>query len=99
MKKFELFAYTSSVLLLIYFENATSTSYTTNGGRFGYGSREGKGLGLKGQSCTLQIVESSRSADEKKNRISAEKLLNNINNCWNGVQTKVEKQAPSMDRT
>ena len=35
----------------------------------------------------------------KKNRISAEKLLNNINNCRNGVQTKVEKQARSMDRT
>ena len=35
----------------------------------------------------------------KKDRISAEKLLNNINNCRNGVQTKVEKQAWSMDRT
>ena len=34
----------------------------------------------------------------KKDRISAEKLLNNINNCRNGVQTKVEKQARSMDR-
>ena len=64
VKKLELFWYTSSVLSLIYFENA-STSYATIGGKFGYGSREGKGLGLKGQRCTLQIVESSRSADEK----------------------------------
>ena len=71
----------------------------TNGGRFGYGSREGNGLGSKGQSCTLQIVENSGSTDEKKDRISAEKLLNNINNCRNGVQTKVEKQARSMDGT
>ena len=36
---------------------------------------------------------------KKKDRISAEKLLNNINNCRNGVQTKVEKQAWSMDGT
>ena len=35
-------------------------------GRLGYGSREGKGLGLKGQSCTLQIVENNRSTDEKE---------------------------------
>ena len=35
----------------------------------------------------------------KKDRISAEKLLNNINNCRNGVQTKVKKQAWSMDQT
>ena len=95
MKKLELFSYTSAVLSLIYFEN-TSTSCATNGGSSGYGSREGKGLGWKGQSCTLQIVENSRSTDEK-GRISAEKLLNNINNCRNGVQTKVEKQARSMD--
>ena len=63
-----------------------------------HGSREGKGLGSKGQSCTLEIGENSRSADEK-NRISAEKLWNNINNCRNGVETKVEKQAWSIDRT
>ena len=96
MKKLELFSCTSAVLSLIYFENA-SKSFSRNGGRFGYGSREGKGLGSKGQSCTLQIVENSHSADEK-NRLSAEKLLNNISNCRNGVQTKVEKQARSMDR-
>ena len=38
------------------------------------------------------LVNRSRSIDEKKkkkNRISAEKLLNNFNNCRNGVQTKV----------
>ena len=65
VKKLELFSYTSVMLSLIYFENR-STSYATNGRRFGYGSREGKGLGSKGQSCTLQIVEKSRSTDEKK---------------------------------
>ena len=65
VKKLELFSYMSAVLSLIYFENI-STSYATNGGRFGYGSREGKGLGLKGQSFTLQIMENSRSTDEKK---------------------------------
>ena len=35
------------------------------------------------------LVNRSRSIDEKKDRISAEKLLNNINKCRNGVQTKV----------
>ena len=53
------------MLSLIYFQN-TSKSYVTNGGRLGYGSREGKGLGSKGQSCTLKIVENNRSTDEKE---------------------------------
>ena len=35
------------------------------------------------------LVNRSRSIDEKKDRISAEKLLNNFSNCRNGVQTKV----------
>ena len=65
VKKLEFFSYTSAVLTLIYFQ-ITSKSYVTNGGRLGYGSSEGKGLGSKGQSCTLQIVENSRSTDEKK---------------------------------
>ena len=35
------------------------------------------------------LVNRSRSIDEKKDRISAEKLLNNFNNCRDGVQTEV----------
>ena len=35
------------------------------------------------------LIKRSRSIDEKKDRISVEKLLNNFNNCRNGVQTKV----------
>ena len=35
------------------------------------------------------LVNRSRSNHEKKDRISAEKLLNNFNNCRDGVQTEV----------
>ena len=35
------------------------------------------------------LVNRSRSNDEKKDPISAEKLLNNFNNCRDGVQTEV----------
>ena len=35
------------------------------------------------------LVNRSRSIDEKKDRISVEKLPNNFNNCRNGVQSKV----------
>ena len=35
------------------------------------------------------LVNRRRSIDEKKDRISAVKHLNNFNNCRNGVPTKV----------
>ena len=35
------------------------------------------------------LVNRSRSIDEKNDRISAEKLLNNFNNYRNGIQTEV----------
>ena len=85
VKKLELFPYTSAVLTLIYFENTSCRTRQMAGGL-------GMGVGKE--------KDWARSTDEKKkDRISTEKFLNNFNNCRNGVQTKVEKQARSMDRT
>ena len=64
------------------------TSYATSGGRLGYESKEGERDWVRKDKVTY-LVNRSRSIDEKKDRISAEKLLNNFNNCRDGVQTEV----------
>lgn len=54
----------------------------------GLGMGVGKGKDWVRKDKVTYIVNRSRSID-KKSRISARKLLNNFNNCRNGVQTKV----------
>ena len=85
------------MLSLIYFQD-TSKSYVTNGaGGLGMGVGKEKDWARKDKvvpckSWKIIVVLTKKSLNWCR------KSLNNINNCRNGVQVKVEEQAWSMDR-